>query len=180
MSDYGTPRQVTFPIYGSVEDLMLGILRPFFEGTGVNILSYLEEDMPLPAVIARQDRKSGAVSHFTDDPRFLMPALLAVDTIAGGMNADQDSADLQEAVRHAIFDAHYRQIVIPGVGYISHISHTTKASRVSDWATSTGVVQYASLPKGAVRYESNYRLILRPDQNQANTTNPFIRPQSPQ
>lgn len=175
MSEISSARRVSIPVFGHVEDLMLGLLRPFFEGQDVYIASVFEEGMPLPVIVGRQDRKSGAVSHFVSDNRFLMPALLSVDTITGGPDADQDGADLQEAVRICIHEAWLNQTVVPGVGYLSAIENSTKPARVADWATSTGAVQYAQLPRGAVRYESNYRLILRPDSNQANVTNPFVR-----
>jgi hypothetical protein len=170
-----TQRDVTLPVFGPVEDLALGILKPFFEGTGVNVQATFTEDMHLPIIVARQDRKSGGSTHYADDARFMKPALLSVDTITGGPNADEDGAHLQEAVRIALHEAWFKQIVVPGVGYIAKIENSGNASRTSDWATSTGVVQYASLPKGAIRYDNTFRLYLRPDNDQTRTINPFVR-----
>ena len=170
-----TARQVSIPVFGHLEDYMKAILLEFFTGQDVYVSSVFEESMPLPVVVARQDRKTGSVNHFVKDNRFLMPALLSVDTITGGIDADTDGANLQEAVRIALHEAWLDQVVVPGVGYVAVIENATKPARVSDWATATSVVQYASLPKGAVRYESNYRLIMRPDPDQSNVDNPFVR-----
>jgi hypothetical protein len=174
-----TQREVNLPVFGPVEDLALGILRPFFEGTGVTVYATFTEGMSTPAVIARQDRKSGQSVHYSSDARFIQPALLSVDTITTGINADQEGAQLQEAVRIALLEAQRNQIVVPGVGYISVIENAGNASRTSDWATSTGVVQYASLPKGAIRYDNTFRLYLRPDNDQSRTTNPYVRKVNP-
>lgn len=170
-----TPRGVSLPVFGHVEDIARAILIPFFEGMGVYVATVFEEGMPLPVVVARQERRSGTSTHFVADNRFLMPALLSIDTLTTGLDADQDGADLQEAARIAIHEAWQAQVVIPGAGYIAQIENSTKPSRVSDWATSTGPVQYASLPRQVIRYEANYRLLMRPDPNQANVTNPFVR-----
>lgn len=168
-------RRVSMPVFGHLEDIMRGILIPFFQGQNVYVATVFEDGLPLPCVVARQERRSGAATHFVSDNRFLMPALLSVDTLTTGLDADQDGADLQEAVRIAIHEAWHHQTIIPGAGYIARIENSTKPSRVSDWATSSGPVQYASLPKHVLRYESNYRLLMRPDQDQTHVTNPFVR-----
>ena len=169
--------QEVLPVFGPIEDLALGILRPYFEGTDVHVASTFVEGLPLPVVVARQDKKSGSMTHFSRDARFMRTALLSIDTICEGVDADQDASYLQEAVTHAIIQAWKNQTVVPGVGYISQIENIGNASRASDWATSTGVVQYASLPQGAVRYDSTMRLYIRPDRNQdlAKDINPFVR-----
>lgn len=166
------------PVFGLVEDLMLGILRPAFAGTNVTVASTFTEGMGVPAVIARQDKKSGNAVIYSGDARFLRPALLSIDAICTGPDADQDAGMLQEAVTQIIMRAQREQTVVPGVGYISAIENVGNAARSSDWATSTGVVQYASLPQGAVRYDSTMRLYIRPDTNQSlvRSENPFLRP----
>lgn len=169
------PRTTNLPAFGSVERLALGIFEPFFEGMGVGVSPLFEDGMALPVVVARNDPGSGSAPAYRADFRFLRPVLLSVDTITSGINADDDAAQLQEACRIALQEAWEQQIVVPGVGYISRFENSLMGSRKSDWATATGPVQYASLPRGAVRYETNYRLLLRPDQDQANVENPYVR-----
>ena len=67
-----------------------------------------------------------------------------------------------------------RQDGYPDLGYLNHMNLWSQAARVSDYATSTGVVQYASLPNGVVRYESIYQFIVRPVER-GMTDNPFLR-----
>lgn len=152
----------SYPSFGPVEDLMIGILRPFFAGKGVTVYPEYEEGMQLPAVVPIHSRRSGTTPFSGGDIRFTQPAIVEMNTICDGPDSDDLNADLQEACRIALVQAWMKQTVIPSVGSINRIDNSTKATHVSDWATSTGVVQYANLPAGANRYEAVYRLILRP------------------
>lgn len=163
------------PVFGPAEDLMLGVFKEYFDPAQVSISTMFESGMRFPAIIARQDRTSGGATLNTADPRFVMPTLVSVDTLCSGPNADEECAQLQEAARHAVYQAWTKQLIVPGIGYISKIENISYAYRASDWATSTGVVQYASLPSGVVRYERRYRLHVRPDSDQSRVTNPFTR-----
>lgn len=165
-----------FPIFGSVDDLTLGIFRRFFAGRDdVHIGTLFAVDIEPPMIIARRERKSGTLASKTPDERFVLPAVVSVNTIVDGVDADQLGDHLQEACRQALRKAQQEQWVIPDAGVINKIENSTGATRVNDWATSTGVVQYASLPKGWVRHESIYRLLIRPP-DQSTITNPFITP----
>lgn len=165
----------TIPTFGSVDDLMLGIFKQFFEGKGVYVGSLFASALEPPVVIVRRERRSGTASIDSDDDRYIQPAIISVNTITDGPDADQLGEELQEACRIAIREAQQNQIVIPGAGSISAITNAIEPARVSDWATSTGVVQYAALPKGQTRYESVYRLLIRPP-DQTTVTNRYITP----
>jgi hypothetical protein len=167
--------ETNLPIFGPVEDLMLGILRPFFEDKGVLVAEAFYEGMTLPAVIPLHSRRSGNVGFQNKDQAFTEPALIEMNTICEGPEAKRENAELQEAVKHALFLAWRRQIVVPGVGVINRIQAGSKATEQSDWATSTGVVQYSTLPASAIRYEAIYKLLLRPDRS-SSTTNRFLTP----
>lgn len=162
------------PAFGPIEDLVLQVFRRYFASVPeVTVYTEFSEDMQLPAIVARADRRSGITAfHTTTDDRFLKPSVIAVSTIAGGPNADEDASHLAEACRLALRRAQMEQWVIPKVGHISVVDNSTPATRVSDWATSTAVVQYASLPKGAARYEGIFRLLVRPPIG--GTNNPFL------
>lgn len=162
------------PLHAPSDDLTLGVFRRYFGSIpDLHIGTLFSVDMPMPAVITYQERRSGTVSHGVKDDRFLTAPVVAVNTLTAGINADVLGAQLQEACRQAIRTAQQEQWVIPGGGSISVMENSTEPSRVSDWATSTGVVQYAALPNGAVRYEAIYRLIVRPPPR-STTSNPFI------
>lgn len=164
----------TIPVFGSVDDLMLGLFRQFFDGQDIHIGSLYASELPTPTIIVRRERRSGTASVDSDDDRYLKPAIVSVNTITDGPNADELGEQLQEACRIAIREAQLNQRVIPGCGYISEITNSIDPSRVSDWATSSGVVQYSALPKGLARWESVYRLLIRPPQDAV--SNPFVPP----
>lgn len=163
--------------FGPVEDLALTILRDYFKDADVNVASVFREDMRLPAVVARQDKKSGTSNVYATDPRFNRVSLVSIDVICEGPDADQDAPMLHEAVKDAFMRAWFDQTTVEGVGYIQKIENIGTPSRSSDWATSTGVVQYASLPQGAVRYDNTMRIFIRPDQTQSRVRklNPFLK-----
>jgi hypothetical protein len=153
---------ITVPVFGAPNKLVLRIMRDFFAGQDIHIGSLFTEDMPTPAIVTRHERRSGNISHDAADSRYLKPVIISINTITSGLEAEADGHDLQEMCRVALVQAQLNQTTFPGLGHISNIENSTIASKVSDWATSTGIVQYAALPKGAVRYESIFRLILRP------------------
>lgn len=163
------------PTMGSVDDLLLGIVKPFFAGQPIHVGTLFAEGLPTPTIIVRRERRSGTASVDVHDDRYLQPAIVSVNTITDGPDADALGEQLQEACRIAIREAQQNQLQVPGSGHIAEITNSIEPSRVSDWATSTGVVQYASLPKGCVRYESVYRLVIRPPK-QSQVNNPFVPP----
>ena len=167
---------MTVPVFGSVDELLLGVLRRFFaeNAPGVHIGTLVTPNMPLPAIVARSERRSGTIANKVTDDRFLRPAVISVKTFPAGVDADEAGEELQEAIHQAFRRAHDEQWVIPDAGVINTLDNSTVPSRVSDWATSTGVVQYAALPKGWVRYESIWRLLIRPPE-QSTITNRFLK-----
>ena len=154
--------ELTAPVFGSSEELLLGILRKFFEGKNVHVGTLFSPGLEPPFVIVRRERRSGSVGLRDYDDRFLQTAIISINTVSNGVDADELSEELQEACRLAIRQAQQDQLTVPGAGHIASVQSSIAPSRVSDWATSTGVVQYQSLPKGWVRYESVYLLLVRP------------------
>lgn len=163
----------TIPVFGSVDDFMVALFRDFFTGHDMHIGTLISSGIEPPIIIVRRERRSGQASIDATDDRYIQPAIISVNTITAGPDADMLGEQLQEACRIAIREAQQNQIIYPGLGSISAITNSVEPSRVSDWATSTGVQQYASLPKGWTRYESVYRLLMRPPE-QSLVTNPYI------
>lgn len=160
-------------VFGPVDDLIRGIFLRFFEGKGVGVHTEFQPNYKAPYVVGRRERRSGLASQTPGDERVAIPAVVLVNTVTGGPDADEQNDYLQEATRLALFQARSEQIVIPGCGVINDITNAVPAARVNDWATSTGVVQYASMPNDLVRYEAIYRLIIRPPAR-STIINPFI------
>jgi hypothetical protein len=166
---------IQIPVFGSTDELLLKLLQDFFEGQNIHIGTLYSEEIEPPMILARAERRSGGIADNVSDERFLHPVLVSISTITSGIDADEVAEELQEAVRICLRQAQINQTVVPNGGVINRITNASSPSRVSDYATSSGVVQYASLPRGWVRFESIWRLILRsPPQN--TITNRFLIP----
>lgn len=163
------------PIFGSADELVRKVFENFFAGQDIHIYTTFSENMQTPAIVARRDRRSGTLALHSQDDRFLQPTILMVSTITAGVDADEEGEELQEMCRYALRKAQQDQVSFPGCGHIAVLEASTHPAKVSDWQTSTSVVQYASLPKGAVRYEAIYRLLVRPPA-QSTITNRFKPP----
>lgn len=157
MTQYISP-----PHFGSVDELLRHVFESFFQGQNVHVYTTFQENMQTPCIIARRDRKSGTMALATRDDRFMQSAIIMVSTITDGPDADEMGEELAEMCRYALRQAQQLQVSIPGCGSIAVLQESIHPSKVSDWQTSTSVVQYASLPKNAVRYESTFRILVRP------------------
>lgn len=169
---------VHIPVFGSTDELLLHILQEFFEGQGIHIGTLFSEEIRPPMIIARAERRSGTMGDVVNDDRFMHPVVVSVSTITDGVDADEMGEELQEACRIALRQAHLSQTVVPNGGSISVLTNASLPVRVSDYATSTSVVQYAGLPAGQVRYESVWRLILK-NPPASTITNRFLATPSP-
>lgn len=164
----------TIPTFGSVDDFMVALFKDFFAGQDIHIGTLISSGIEPPIIIARRERRSGQASVDSSDDRYIQSAIVSVNTITAGPDADMLGEQLQEACRIAIREAQQNQKTYPGMGSISAITNSVEPSRVSDWATSTGVQQYASLPKGWSRFESVYRFLMRPPADQSQVTNQYM------
>lgn len=139
-----------------VEDLLLDILREGLPGVHVN--SLIAKTQKFPLVLARRLPQFGV---WSGDPRFTDAADVVVQTFAEDPDGDQDAALLAEAVRVVLRDAAIKQKVIPGKGHLKKVQMTSAPRRATDWATATGPVQYADLPTGVWRYETQFFISIR-------------------
>lgn len=162
---------IEIPAWGSADELFVSIFKDFFKGQAVGISTTFYEGMSTPHIITRRERRSGTQGLGTDDERFLRSAVMNVNVLCSGIDADEDAEELSEMCYRALLEARLNQKVIYGHGHIVDLQNSSTIARESDWATSTGVVQYASLPKGTVRYETIYRVLFRPPV--AGATNKF-------
>lgn len=170
---FGGERATIYPVFGPIEDILLKVLKDYFADKDVHVYGKYAEGLELPAVIPLSANRSGAIAYQTPQDPWVRSAMIELNTIAVGPERDVICAQLQEAARHAIYEAWFNQRSFPGLGVINKVSNSNYARPESDWATSSHAVQYAKLPNGASRYESIYRLLIRPPA--ASTySNPFI------
>lgn len=169
-----------YPAFGPVHRLGLKIVRDWLDGithdgVPITIGSRIPENMSdaLPFVMVRSDRRSGGQTRRSGDERFIRSSLLSIETFTVGVNAENDGYGLQESIRLGLWQAWRDQVSVPDAGSISQLISSSDAALVSDYATSTGVVQYASLPKNAARTEQIFQVFVRPPR-QDTIVNPFI------
>lgn len=139
-----------------VEDLLLAVLRDGLPGIKVQSLISFDQTFPLVVV-----RRLPSFGNWEGDTRFLDAAQIAVHAFCVDPDGDEDAAILSEAVRVVLRNAWLDQVVVPGRGHLTRVDMTSAPRRVSDWATSSGPVQYADLPTGVWRYETLYQIEIR-------------------
>lgn len=141
---------------GPVEDFLLDLLRA--ELPEIPVQSAIEFDQTFPFILVRRIPGMGEGA---GDPRFLDSATASVQTFCDGVDADSDSAVLQEAIRVTLRDAWLSNRIVPGRGHLTRMDTVQAARRATDWSTSVGPVQYADLPAGVLRFEAQYQLTIR-------------------
>lgn len=165
-------RPTVYPVFGALEDLLLTILDDYFKDhPEVHVYERYSEDMQLPAIVPLSANRSGMVAYQTPEDQWVRSGIVELNTIATGPDRDLVNAQLQEACRHAIYEAWFHQRDYPNHGVINKVSNSNYARPETDWATTSHAVQYAKLPSGSSRYEARYRLLVRPS---ATFSNPFL------
>lgn len=146
-------------------DLVLALLKPLEdEVPGLKVRSLIEENLTTPYVLARASHGAWTSDSFHDsDRRFLRRLVVDVQTFTSGVDGDSAGDALSEICWQTLNKAVVDQTVILGLGSISFLHVSSPARRVADWATSTGVSQYANLPQGYHRYQATYGIVQRPD-----------------
>lgn len=140
-----------------LEDVALYILRQSIKT--VPIYSLIPEAVQSDAFIVV--RKSFPFGIWSGDPRFVDQTDLEVHVFARNPDGDARCAVISEAVRVVMHRAWMDNLHIPGRGYVSRCEMVSEPARKTDWASSTGPVQYADLPEGFWRYETKYSLTIR-------------------
>jgi hypothetical protein len=138
-----------------VEDVLLAILRQGLPD--VPIQSLIADDPPPFFVLVR---RTNGLGDWDGDPRFIDSGRFVVQTFTQDPDGDYKGAILQEAVRVVLRTA-WLEHWATDTGSVIEITLHQEPSRRTDWATSTGPVQYADLPTGYWRYESTYEIKIR-------------------
>lgn len=154
------------PTFGPVENLICALLKPVEQFVpGLRISPWIEnyEAFHTPYVVVRKESGAFASDVFGDpDSTYLQRAVIHIETFTDDPDGDQKGAWLQEILRVRLRTCWKKSIVVPGLGHIGRVRISSPPHRATDWATSTGVVQYANLPKNMHRYEATYGILVRP------------------
>lgn len=140
-----------------IEDLLLPVVRDAIPD--VETVSLVPKKANLFPLILLRAYYNSASWH--GDERFFDTVMVSVHTFTEDPDGDQAGALLSEAVRVALRDAARAKKKVDGIGSLHSVKMTSRPRRVTDWATSTGPVQYADLPSGTYRYETIYRVTFR-------------------
>lgn len=169
------------PVFDDAELLVYRILVNHFAlveqagGPFVQVASSYEQNMQTPVVLAINTRRTGLDAYGNNDEAFLRSAIMEINVVTDGLNAESDAVQIHESVKQAFIISQRQQIHYPELGILNTVSSPLTATRQTDWATSTGPVQYSKLPEGTVRYEARYKMIIRPPYEHNNKFLPFPR-----
>src|SRR5881392_2279790 len=141
-----------------IEDLLLAILRRGLPDTPA--YSLIPEDPEPHFVTARKVPGFGNWEK-QGDPRFVDFARFVIMCFTRDPDGDLKGAQLSDAVRVVLRTAWLEHWSFDGLGSVIEIEMWQEPSRRADWATSVGPIQYADLPTGYWRYETNYTIKVR-------------------
>lgn len=133
------------------EDIVLAILRA--DLPDVPSYSLIPEEVPEFFVLVRRIPGYG---NWDADPRFTDTGRFYIHAFARDPDGDEKGALISEAVRVVFRNATRERRVLPGLGSVINIDVDFEPTRKTDWATSSGPVQFADLPTGFWRYETIY------------------------
>lgn len=154
----GLPPSVTARIKNRpIEDILLAIFRRGLPG--VPVYTLIPEATPPTFLLVRQVAEAGL---YDGQHPLLDSADFAVHVFAEDPDGDEKAALVGDAVVDVGQEAFVNHWSFPSLGSINYLRCTQKPSRVTDWATSSGPVQYADLPTGDWRYEARFRIRINP------------------
>ena len=78
-----------------------------------------------------------------------------------GPDGDVEAFLISEAIRVMMLEASLERWNFPGLGSIVNITMSVEPADVNDWATATGIVQFADLPENVIRFETVYQMTIR-------------------
>lgn len=142
--------------FAPVDEIVLNILREGLPEVPIYTLIPLEAG-PFFIIV----RRKPALGDWDGDERFTDEARIELHVFTQDPNGEDKAALLAEAARVVLRNASHDKKVIPGLGSVIRIEQIQDPARRTDWATSTGPVQYADLPTEYWRYESQYNVLVR-------------------
>lgn len=157
--ELGLPTSVTDKvILHPVEDLLLAILREGLPGVPIGTMIPMDVSGSNFFVVFRRVPTMG---NWHGDPRFMDHVTINFQIFTKDPDADDKAALIGEAIRVTLFEAAKEQKVYPFLGWLKSARMDEGPSRQTDWASTTGPVQYADLPAGFARYQATFSIRAR-------------------
>ena len=120
--------------------------------------TYVPEVLSYPLITGARFTPQGG---WSGDPRFIDSGPVRINVFCAGPDADVEAFLISEAIRVMMLEASLERWNFPGLGSIVNITMSTEPADVNDWATATGIVQFADLPEGVIRFETVYQMTIR-------------------
>lgn len=139
-----------------IEDLILKVLERGLPD--VPSYSLIPKNTPPMFVLVRKVPEMGL---FAGRRPFFDECDFAIHVYVEDPDGDEKGALLSDAVCDVMAEAYRDHWGFPGLGSVTSIKCTQAPVRETDWATSSGPVQYADLPTGDWRYEARFRARVR-------------------
>lgn len=142
--------------FNPFEDLLMAIFKRGLPD--LDFVTLIPEKMTYPLVFGqRYLRQSG----WNGDPRFIDSGPVRINVFTMGINGELEAFYISEAIRNLFFQADRERWHFDGIGSVLALKMESEPADASDWATASGIVQFADLPKGVTRYETTYRMTVR-------------------
>lgn len=142
-----------------IEDVVLNVLRerhPDIEF--YSLIPYDQLGMDGFVLI----RRTSGNGYWSGRSQLLDAGQFLVQVYTQDPDGDWRGAMISEGVRASLEAAGKEHRYYPGIGSIVRLRCVEEPVRKTDWVTATGPVQFADLPTGYTRYESRFKITVRP------------------
>ena len=157
MSRFNLPSSVTDRVaFFPYEDILAAMFERAFQE--LRFETYVPELLTYPLITGARFTPQGG---WSGDPRFIDSGPVRINVFCDGPDADVEAFLISEAIRVMMLEASLERWNFPGLGSIVNITMSTEPADVKDWATATGVVQFADLPENVIRFETVYQMTIR-------------------
>ena len=150
MSAFNLPASVLDRVaFFPYEDILAAMFQRAFPE--LRFETYVPEVLTYPLITGARFTPQGG---WSGDPRFIDSGPVRINVFCAGPDADVEAFLISEAIRVMMLEASLERWNFPGLGSIVNITMSTEPADVNDWATATGIVQFADLPEGVIRFEA--------------------------
>ena len=157
MSAFNLPASVLDRVaFFPYEDILAAMFQRVFPE--LRFETYVPEVLTYPLITGARFTPQGG---WSGDPRFIDSGPVRINVFCAGPDADVEAFLISEAIRVMMLEASLERWNFPGLGSIVNITMSTEPADVNDWATATGIVQFADLPEGVIRFETVYQMTIR-------------------
>lgn len=152
------------PFIAPTLHLIMGLLKPLEdEVPELMVRSKIDDTVTFPLVHPMIAPGAWVSDAFHGrDQGFCRRHSVDVDVFCEGINADTAADAISQMVRVQLLGSINKMVIGPTglhLGHLGYVRLSGPPRRVTDWVTSTGMNQYANLPRGATRFQATYGVV---------------------